>query len=109
MLVGLGTVRPCCDPSISAWSAFWSDTCDYCTTADLAAQQAALANPNNQGNTSGVPNCDPNASLLSNLFSNTCNTSVPDAISQAVGAPFSVPAYVWWSLLGVGAFVFFKK
>lgn len=108
MIQALGSVRPCCDSTVSAFDAIFSDVCDYCSDSDRAAQEALMNLPINQGNTTGIPNCNPNMSLFSNLFSNTCTVSVSDAISQTLGVP-SLPAYVWWSLIGVGAFVFLKR
>lgn len=109
MIQSLGSLRPCCDSSVSTFDAIFSDTCDYCSDSERAAQQVLMQAPNNQGNTTGIPNCDPNGGLLANVFSNSCNVTVADGVSQALGIPFSVPAYVWWSLLGVGAFVILKR
>lgn len=102
------SVVPCCDPSVDWLTALFSDSCNWCTSADQTAQTTLMQNPNNQGNTTGIPNCDSNASFLSNIFSNTCNVQVNDAISQAVGLP-SIPAYVWWGALGIGAFLVIRK
>jgi hypothetical protein len=98
----LGTVLPCCPADTGFFSAVFSDSCSYCTSADLAAQQALMANANNQGNTSGVPCCDPNDGFFTNLFSNSCNACNP--ISDAIGLP-QIPSWAWLAAAGVAGVV----
>lgn len=87
----------CCPPETGFFSALMSNSCSWCTSADQAAQATLLLNPNNKGNTSGVPCCDPNDGFFTNLFSNTCNSCNP--IGDAVGLS-SIPS---WVLIAGGA------
>ena len=105
----LGTVLPCCPADTGFFSAVLSNTCSYCTSADLAAQQTLATNPNNQGN-AGVLCCDPSAGFLANLFSNSCDVC-SDTATSALGLPdtSSVPGWVWLAGAGIVALFFLKK
>ncbi|MDP9054836.1 MAG: hypothetical protein M3N93_11140 [Acidobacteriota bacterium] len=88
----LGSVLPCCPADTNFLTAVFSDSCTWCTSVDITAQQDLMANSNNAGNTSGVPCCDPNAGYFSNLFSNNCTVCNP--IGDAVGLS-QIPTWAW--------------
>lgn len=96
-LAGLGSTMRCCPADTGFFSAVFSNSCSYCTSADIAAQAALMTNPNNAGNTSGIPCCDPADGFFANMFSNTCNSCNP--IGDSLGLP-GMPS--WMLLLGVG-------
>lgn len=94
----LAAIRPCCSPDIGTFAAIFSDSCDYCSETDYAAQQQQLSQFGNAGN--GVPNCDPNAGVMANVLSNSCNVSVNDALNQTLGLP-NIPSWVYWITAGL--------
>jgi len=96
MKVGLGTVASCCPEGTGFFSAVFSNSCSYCTSADRANEERLRQLPINDGNT-GVPNCDPNDGFWSNLFSNQCN--IKNVVGEAIGVP-GIPT--WAFLLGGG-------
>ncbi len=102
----LGDILPCCDSSTDFPTAIFSNTCSYCTSGQQTANQALMTNPNNIGNSSGVPNCDPNAGFFSNLFSNNCN--VNNVVGSAIGLP-SIPDWAWLAGGGLIAFLLLKN
>ena len=103
---GMGDLLPCCDSSVSFFDAVFSDSCDYCSSGQVAANQGLLANTNNSGNTSGVPCCDPNNGIIANLFSNSCNVCNP--IGDAIGLP-NVPEWVWVTGIGIIGFILLRE
>lgn len=96
-------MRPCCDSSVGTFEAIFSNSCDFCTTADRANQQSQLEQFG--GSANGVPNCDPNAGFFDSLFSNSCNLQNP--VGVVLGLP-QVPSWVWFGVGGVIAFTFIK-
>lgn len=105
MLMGMGDLRPCCPVNQNIFSAIFSNTCDYCTQSQIDKEAALMQLPVNQGNTSGVPNCDPNMGWFAAAFSNDCNLTNP--IGNAVGLP-QVPQWVWVGGLGILGLVFVR-
>ena len=101
---GMGDVLPCCDPSVSFFDAIFSNSCNWCTSTDYAAQTAAQQS---QGLTvSQVPACDPNNGLISNILSNQCNVSASDVINSVTGT--NIPQWIWVAGLGIIGFLALK-
>ena len=96
----------CCDPSMSLLDQILSDTCQWCSSGDYAAQQTAIQQ---FGGNAGVPNCDPNGGVLNNIFSNSCNVSVSDLPGQVLGIGNGIPSWVWWVLLAGGGIMLLRS